>query len=200
LVLLLVGCGGHAIAAGTNPGSPSVGFTSTPPLESTGPQSTSPGGGSGGGGPAVYIPGLPIGTNTGSSNGGCPAFQWLEGTPIPPGVTVTITSVVVVQGDLTTVSAAAAGCTGAVCQGFQFNAANRQYAHCYVPVQYTGSSPPSPNGVPGSLRFNGELSCPNVDLTTCQQYSGGMTPTPQVPFTYYPPTSPGSGSPGSGSP
>ena len=50
LVLLLLGCGGHAVVTGTNPSSPSVGFTATPPLEGTGPASTSPGGGGGGGG------------------------------------------------------------------------------------------------------------------------------------------------------
>ena len=204
LVLLLLGCGGHAVVTGTNPSSPSVGFTATPPLEGTGPASTSPGGGGGGGGAAVYVPGLPIGNNNPSeediNNGECAAFQWL-GATIPSGVTVTITSVVVVQGDFTTVSAAAAGCTGAVCLGFQFNAADTsQDTNCYVAVQYTGSLPIPTPPVYGYVRFDGELSCPNTDSATCQQYSSEMTPTPQATFTYYGPTPPGSGSPGSGSP
>jgi hypothetical protein len=201
LVLLLVGCGGNAIATGTNPSSPNVGSTATPPLEGTGPGSTSSGGGGGGGGAAVYFPGMPIGNSSGSSDGECQVFQWL-GATIPSGVTVTITSVAVVNSPFTTESVAVPGCNVAACLGFQFNAANADGAQCYVTVQYTGSSPHSDDdGVPGFMKFDGNLGCSNTDSATCQQYSEQLTPTPQVKFIYYPPTSsPGEGSPGEGSP
>lgn len=202
-VLLLVGCGGHATVTGTSASSPSVSFTSSPPLESTGPESTSPGGGGGGGGGiAIDIPGLPIGNQGGSDigNNECIAFQW-TGTTIPHGITVTITSVAVVGGDFTTVSPAAAGCHSPVCLGFQWSAANTTGGICYAGVQYTGPPLASDSSVMGQLRFAGELSCPNVNLATCQGYSSKMPSTPQVPITYNPPTPSGSGSPpDSGSP
>jgi hypothetical protein len=213
LVLLLAGCGTHATAGGTSSNPSSTASitgsqnddTSSPPIEGTGPESPQSPANGGGGGVAVSVPSLPIGNDNqygdDSGNDECIAVRWL-GTVSQPGVTVTITGIVVVGGQFTMISPAAAGCPSAVCVGFKFSSANTAAGtDCYVGVQYTGS--PLTNFDPpakGSLGFAGELSCPNVDLTTCQRYSAGITGNPSVPITYYGPTSPGSGSPGSGSP
>ena len=215
LVLLLASCGAHAPVTGTSFNPPSTGSITGPPTEGTGSPPTEGTGGTGSpptegtglespqsptSGVSVSVAGLPTGdgnqAGVGSGNYECIEIQWL-GATIPSGVTVTITSVVVVQGDFTTVSAAAAGCTGAGCAEVSSStlptpAKYHRNRSCRCPIHRIPPSIPTPP-VYGYVRFDGELSCPNTDSATCQQYSSEMTPTPQATFTYHGPTPPGSG-------
>ena len=226
LVLLLASCGAHAPVTGTSFNPPSTGSITGPPTEGTGSPPTEGTGGTGSpptegtglespqsptSGVSVSVAGLPTGdgnqAGVGSGNYECIEIQWL-GPINQPGVTVTITGVAVVGGQFTTVDAATAGCPSALCVGSHFSDADNNGAgnNCYVGVEYIGP-PVNPDGsnypAQGMLAFSGKFTCTNVDLATCQQYSGEVTGKQPVGIRFYgPPPPPGSGTgpPGSGPP
>ncbi len=180
LVLLLLGCGGHAAVTGANSSSPSVGFTSTPPVEGSGPESAQSvgnggGGGGGGGGVSISLAGLPIGntspvTQNSSGSAECVEASWSGTQQMPSEVTVTVTNVVA-AAPFTVTDLAAGGC-GATsepeCKNSQFSATEQDNGPaCLVGVEWTGEG--QPQDASGSLEFFGDLNCENTDSAACQK-------------------------------
>ena len=224
LLLLLASCGAHATVTGTKHISPSIGFTATTPIVGTGPPSSqSSGSGSGGGGVSISLPGLPIGNTSpeaGNANGyaECVSAGWLG--QMPSGITLKVTNVVAAPPftvvDLTTAGCAAASQASPPCVTLQLSAAdNENGPGCFVGVEWTGTG--QPQNTTGHLEFEGEFSCPNADLATCQKIGadilsnagqpqmipfdfcidcGLSTPTPPASAGPTPPTGPSSASTG----
>ena len=212
LVLLLVGCGTNPTTGTTTSNSSAAGLTTspqtegagtTPQTEGTGPESPQS---ASNGGVSVPLAGLPIGDGgqegDNQGNNECVRVAVL-GKINHPGVELTVT--VGVTGPFTKVDSAAAGCPQykLPCEGTKFTIANDSTgATCYAGVQYTGPSlsdtdPPAT----GTINLDGDLSCQNVDSTTCHRYSdevrqsgnsaGGQS---SVPISFTGPTTSGGGS------
>ena len=212
LVLLLVGCGTNPTTGTTTSNSSAAGLTTSPQTEGAGttPQTEGTGAESpqsaGNGGVSVPLAGLPIGDGgqegDNQGNNECVRVAVL-GKINHPGVELTVT--VGVTGPFTKVDSAAAGCPQykLPCEGTKFTIANDSTgATCYAGVQYTGPSlsdtdPPAA----GTLKLDGNVSCQNVDSTTCHRYSdevrqsgnsaGGQS---SVPISFTGPTTSGGGS------
>ena len=221
LVLLLVGCGTNPTTGTTTSNSSPAGLTTspqtngagtspqaegagtTPQTEGTGPESPQPAGNGGASVPLAGLPigdGSPVGANQGNNE--CVSVAVI-GKINHPGVDLTVT--VGVGGPFTKVDSAAAGCPqdNPPCEGTKFTIANDSTgATCYAGVQYMGSSlsatdPPAN----GTLNLDGDLSCQNVDSTTCNKYhdevlqsgnsAGGQS---SVPISFTGPTTPDGGS------
>lgn len=185
LVLLLAGCGGPAASAGAHSSSASAGFTATPAVEGSGPESSNPaveGSGpespqsvanGGGGGVAISLAGLPIGgTNAEAQNASgsaeCVSVTWLA--QMPSGVTLTVTGVVPAAPfavtDLTSAGCAAANDAHPPCLHSQFTSTDNGTT-CLVGIQWAGTGQPQDSN--GSIEFVGNLSCPKADSATCHR-------------------------------
>ena len=212
LVLLLVGCGTNPTTGTTTSNSSAAGLTTspqtegagtTPQTEGTGPESPQS---ASNGGVSVPLAGLPIGdgSQVGDNQGDneCVSVAVI-GKINHPGVDLTVT--VGVGGPFTKVDSAAAGCPqdNPPCEGTKFTIANDSTgATCYAGVQYTGPSlsdtdPPAA----GTLKLDGDVSCQNVDSTTCHKYrdevrQSGISASGQssVNISFTGPTTSGGGS------
>ena len=212
LVLLLVGCGTNPTTGTTTSNSSAAGLTTSPQTEGAGttPQTEGTGAESpqsaGNGGVSVPLAGLPIGdgSQVGDNQGDneCVSVAVI-GKINHPGVDLTVT--VGVGGPFTKVDSAAAGCPqdNPPCEGTKFTIANDSTgATCYAGVQYTGPSlsdtdPPAA----GTLKLDGDVSCQNVDSTTCHKYrdevrQSGISASGQssVNISFTGPTTSGGGS------
>ena len=159
-------------SAGTSPQSEGAG--TTPQAEGTGPESPQA---AGNGGVSVPLAKLPIGDGgqegDNLGNNECVRVAVL-GKINHPGVELTVTVGVGVTDPFTKVDSAAAGCPqgNPPCEGTKFTIANDSAgATCYAGVQYTGPSlsDTSPD-VTGTIWLDGDVSCQNVDSTTCNKY------------------------------
>ena len=212
LVLLLVGCGTNPTTGTTTSNSSAAGLTTSPQTEGAGTSPQTEGAGpespqsASNGGVSVPLAGLPIGdgSQVGDNQGDneCVSVAVI-GKINHPGVELTVT--VGVTGPFKKIDSATAGCPQDFppCEGTKFTIANDSTgATCYAGVQYMGSSlsatdPPAN----GTLNLDGDLSCQNVDSTTCHKYSdevlqsgnsaGGQS---SVPISFTGPTTPGGGS------
>jgi hypothetical protein len=103
---------------------------------------------------------------TNNDQDACIDVSWL-GTVLAP-VTVTVTSVVVVDGPFVPVDATAAGCTsddGPPCVGLTITAASDSSTQCAAGLKWTGER--ALNG--GSVELTGILSCHGLGPAACQQ-------------------------------
>jgi hypothetical protein len=206
--LLLVACGPNQTTSTTTANSSNAGLTAgpqteisgtSPPAESTGPESPQP---AGNGGVSVPLAGLPIGdgSQVGANQGNneCVGVAWL-GQISHSGIVLTITGVDVSQppGQFTSVDPAAAGCPNdqPPCVGAKFTMADNTGRECYAGVQYTG--PPLPDtstSADGALQLDGSLSCQNVDPATCEKYLQAGQGAPSVPISFTATSTTGGGS------
>ena len=221
LVLLLVGCGTNPTTGTTTANSSAAGLTTSPQTNGAGTSPQTEGAGTSpqtegagpespqsasNGGVSVPLAGLPIGDGSqvgdNQGNNECISVAVI-GKINHAGVDLTVT--VGVAGPFTKVDSAAAGCPqdNPPCEGTKFTIANDSTgATCYAGVQYTGPSlsdtdPPAT----GTINLDGDLSCQNVDSTTCHRYSdevrqsgnsaGGQS---SVPISFTGPTTSGGGS------
>jgi len=190
VVLLLVGCGTNPTTSTTTSNSSASGLTASPQTGGTGTSPQTEGAGNnpqtegtgpespqsaGNGGVSVSLAGLPIGDGSPEGdnlgNNECVRVAVL-GKINHPGVELTVT--VGVTGPFTKVDSAAAGCPqdNPPCEGTKFTIANDSAGtNCYAGVQYTGPSlsDTSP-AASGTLKLDGDVSCQNVDSTTCHKY------------------------------
>ncbi len=176
LVLLLAGCSGSTTSHGPTPASanspvtePATEDTGTPATEGTGTESPLP---QGSGGVSLSVPGAPIGPGTGPGNvtdeDVCVDVQWLG--DLRPMTMLTVTNIVV-DGPFRPVGLATAGCTGddgPPCEGLRFTAADKGMT-CAVGLAWTGVRATS-----ASLELAGELSCPHLDSSACQQLRSSL--------------------------
>jgi hypothetical protein len=161
LVFLMVGCGGSQSGPSVNESAanqPATEAAASPSAEGTGPESPQQ---PGNGGLSISTAALPVGgapVPGGSGHDLCFTLAW--SSPLPSGVTVTVTGV-----DVTGSFTAAGGCGGSpqCTAGFQFSANSEQ---CDVDVTWDPNNPPTTDG---SLTVNGTPDCPPGDATTCQQ-------------------------------
>ena len=221
LVLLLVGCGTNPTTGTTTSNSSAAGLTTSPQTNGAGTSPQTEGAGTSpqtegagpespqsasNGGVSVPLAGLPIGdgSQVGDNQGDneCVSVAVI-GKINHPGVELTVT--VGVTGPFTKVDSAAAGCPQykLPCEGTKFTIANDSTgATCYAGVQYTGPSlsdtdPPAA----GTLKLDGDVSCQNVDSTTCHKYrdevrQSGISASGQssVNISFTGPTTSGGGS------
>jgi hypothetical protein len=178
---LLAGCGGNSTStansggtgsAGNASGSPAPGdsgFTASPSIEGTGPESPHQ---AGGGGIALPAAGLPIGKNAQyGQNDHCIEIIW-KGAPPAGRDVVTVSKAAVLSGPFEVRDGVPADCpSGPACAGYTVTAAtNIGSVRCYADLEYNGPTVTDPGGtdVDGSLALVGTLSCPGTDVATCR--------------------------------
>lgn len=159
LVFFMVGCGGSQSSPAVTESAASQQATeaaASPAAEGTGLESPQQ---ADNGGLSLGTASLPVGgapVPGGSGHDLCFTLSW--SSPLPSGVTVTVTGVDV------TGSFTVAGCGSPQCgAGFQFSASSNQ---CNVDVTWDPNNPPTTGG---SLTVNGTPNCPPGDTSTCQQ-------------------------------